>query len=267
MKFHFPQPRELSLKFAASFINTEDKLEVWRKAIGDITPDSYLEEVGNDISFSAIRGMVLAPYQLTKYGVALTEAAKSKAQEIYREAIKRPEISNVVIRIGPTASGKSTMTRTLGIRGDSEGTLVYEDHLDSLDNVIKLVDEARADGLSVDVEGFYREPLEAFNSVIQRAKETGKIVPVDYAAETYRTFEANWPKLVQSLKDKRSVTISLFNNSFGVGNAKEISPEELPKTNTTNLEKNFQQQLEAAKEEKVISPTLYNQFNAQRSMR
>jgi len=267
MKFHFPQPRELSLQFAVPFINTEDQLQAWRKAIGDITPDSYFEEVGNDISFAAIRGMVLAPYQLTKYGVALTESAKSKAQEIYREAIKRPEISKVVIRIGPTASGKTTTTRASGIGNDSEGTLVYEDHLDSLDDVIKLVDEARADGLSVDVEGFYREPHEAFNSVIERAKETGKIVPVDYAAETYRTFEANWPKLVQSFKDKRAVTVSLFDNSFGVGSAKEISSEELPKPNTTNLENDFQQQLDAAREGKVISSTLYNQFNVQRSMR
>lgn len=133
---------------------------------------------------------------------AVASASSKIAYEALLDRLEKEPASatpELMLTAGGTGSGKSTVTKNIA----RHGVLTYDSTLaGSLDGAVRLVEKALATGRSVEVAYVYREPVDAFQATLRRAREegAGRVVDLDTHVGTH----TNAPKNVTALIEKYS---------------------------------------------------------------
>jgi hypothetical protein len=136
---------------------------------------------------------------------------------------------------GGSGAGKSSTTKALRAQMD-RAAVVFDGNLSSYDSALKKINASEAKGLNVTIPYVYREPVQAWKGVIDRmlgtGSDAGRVVPL-------KNFLENTPgslDVVKRLVSEGKPTVG-FDNSFGQGNAKNLSMDDLKKLSIApNLE-------------------------------
>lgn len=149
----------------------------------------YLSRFGNE--FNADNAAELlpeysqSPERRTLYHDALHNVSGWIRDAAFRRALRdEPKERQVVFTAGGTGSGKSTAAARVARAGD----IVYDTTLSNFDGSVATIDEALASERRVIVSYVYRDPVDAFRGVLQRAMDQGRgrTVPIASHVRTHR---------------------------------------------------------------------------------
>jgi Zeta toxin len=149
----------------------------------------YLSRFGNE--FNADNAAELlpeysrSPERRTLYHDALHNVSGWIRDAAFRRALaEEPKERQVVFTAGGTGSGKSTAAARVARAGD----IVYDTTLSNFDGSVATIEEALASERRVMVSYVYRDPVDAFRGVLQRAMDQGRgrTVPIASHVRTHR---------------------------------------------------------------------------------
>lgn len=232
---HIPETKSATL----SQIRRDFGRQVERERIADLTPDQrkveqalaqdlsqnaelryrqYLKQYGNVIDADNVRSFSPAYLQDPLNHTVSTHAPSSAFAEwmVYRRLAETPEPgkNTVILLAGGSGAGKTTALALPEIQPAlRDAHLVYDTTLSNYDTAKNIIDTARRRGFNVQVLYVYREPSEAAKAVVQRAGQTGRIVPPDALAGAHYGANETIRRLMRQYKRDAGVTIHLVDNT------------------------------------------------------
>ena len=152
---------------------------------------------------------------------------------------------------GGTGAGKSTALENLFPNLSSQAEMIYDTNLNKLDSATKKIDQALEAGRNVNIVYVYRDPVESLTEgALTRAERmkkelgSGRTVPIEEHLKTHVGVREVIPQLMEQYKDNPKVSIGVINNTFGKGNAKASTLEELPMFNPAEMSTKLRNALE-----------------------
>jgi hypothetical protein len=197
------------------------------------------------------------------------EPASNFAKDYYQKLLADPTTKNqpVLITGGGAGAGK---TSGLALLKDNNHSLndyaaINDTNLTTMKSAESRIQPALASGRPVRLLYTYRDPVDAFrNGVLPRANRTGRLVPIDAAAETHAGSLATIKQLVAKYKNNPNVDIQIADNSLGQGKAKLVSnPVDFLKNKSYNkneLKKVLQNELHQATNNHELNPNVANAY-------
>ena len=168
---------------------------------------------------------------------------KQRYTELLQEPVEKGKEPFVLFTAGGSGSGKTTAIRTTldGLRGKAD--IVYEGMMSKVESSVKKIDQALESGRDVHIAYVHRDPVDAWHSVLDRAEETGRTVPLDAHAEAHSSVQTTIEKLQDIYKDTPQVVFHAIDNNQGPGKAREVPFETLPKIETQSLKEQLHEGL------------------------
>lgn len=193
------------------------------------------------------------------------EPASAFVKQLYAEKLaqKAPEGSSVMFTGGGTGAGK---TSSLGMYPDiaKNAEMIYDTNMNKLDSAAKKIDQALNAGRKVDLIYTYRDPVEALvEGSLTRAMRmkgefgSGRTVPLKEHIRTHTGSRDVMEQLQNQYADNPNVRIGVVDNSFGKGNQRISTIQDLPKHDPAELEQRLRQALEEQYKLKKIDKDIY----------
>jgi hypothetical protein len=180
------------------------------------------------------------------------EPASAFVKRLYAEKLAQPapEGSSIMFTGGGTGAGKTSSLKMYpDIAKNAE--MIYDTNMNKLDSAQKKIDQALKAGRKVDLIYTYRDPVEALvEGSLTRAMRmkgefgSGRTVPLKEHLRTHTGSRDVMEQLQAAYADNPNVRIGIVDNSFGRGNQRISSLENLPKTDPAELEKRLKQALD-----------------------
>jgi hypothetical protein len=180
------------------------------------------------------------------------EPASAFVKRLYAEKLAQPapEGSSIMFTGGGTGAGKTSSLKMYpDIAKNAE--LIYDTNMNKLESAQKKIDQALKAGRKVDLIYTYRDPVEALvEGSLTRAMRmkgefgSGRTVPLKEHIRTHTGSRDVMEQLQAAYADNPNVRIGIVDNSFGRGNQRISSLENLPKTDPVELEKRLKQALD-----------------------
>jgi hypothetical protein len=162
------------------------------------------------------------PQERTENGNALHEPASALADAAYEQHAAEPtqpgKAGDVVILAGGRAAGKTTtLGDDLGPLYDSE--IVWDTHLRDSGEVDKKIKTAFDNGRNVQAIWVDREPMDAYNGMVERAGRSGRVLPISNFVDTHIDGPQNFLALAKKYANDDRINFGVIDNSRGRGNA------------------------------------------------
>lgn len=165
------------------------------------------------------------------------EPASAFVKQLYADKLAQPANPNstVLFTGGGTGAGKTTALENLFPNLSQKAEMIYDTNLNKLESATKKIDQALEAGRNVNIVYVYRDPVESLTEgALTRAERmkkelgSGRTVPIEEHLKTHVGVREVIPQLMEQYKDNPKVSIGVINNTFGKGNAKASTLEELP---------------------------------------
>ena len=165
------------------------------------------------------------------------EPASALVKQIYANKLAQPAKPNATVLFtgGGTGAGKSTALEDTFPALSKEAEMIYDTNLNKFSSAKDKIDQALDAGRNVNIVYVYRDPVESLTQgALSRAERmkrdlgSGRTVPLKEQLNTHVGVSEVIPKLMERYKDNPNVSIGVINNTFGKGNAKASTLEELP---------------------------------------
>jgi hypothetical protein len=193
------------------------------------------------------------------------EPASAFIKQLYAQKLaqKAPEGSSVMFTGGGTGAGKtSSLSMYPDIAKNAE--MIYDTNMNKLDSATKKIDQALNAGRTVDLIYTYRDPVEALTEgSLTRAMRmkgefgSGRTVPLKEHLRTHTGSRDVMEQLQNQYSDNPNVRIGVVDNSFGRGNQRISTLQDLPKHDPAELEQRLKQALEEQYKLKKIDKDIY----------
>ena len=203
---------------------------------------------------------------------AVHEPSSWLAKQVYKQLLEEPtkpgQYKSAFFMTGGPGVGKTT-----AINGNktlssiiSNSHAVVDGTFANANSAQKKIDQALAAGHTAIVAYVHRDPSDAFeNGILKRASkvdangESGRTVPISWAANSYVNVRKSLDGLVDHYKDNPNVHFVGIDNSRGMGNAKFMKYQDLPPMKDTpeELSKKFSDILEKKYADGKISQKVY----------
>ena len=180
------------------------------------------------------------------------EPASAFVKRLYAEKLAQPapEGSSVMFTGGGTGAGKtSSLSMYPDIAKNAE--MIYDTNMNKLESAAKKIDQALEAGRKVDLIYTYRDPVEALTEgSLTRAMRmksehgSGRTVPLKEHIRTHTGSRDVMEQLQSQYADNPNVRIGVVDNSFGKGNQRISTLEDLPKHDPAELEQKLRSALE-----------------------
>lgn len=159
--------------------------------------------------------------------------AREFVNKIYQEELKKqaPEgkSNTVMFMSGGPGVGKTKGTQREVQEEDPH--IVVDSNLANFDRAVKDIDEALNAGKDVKIIFTYRNPVKAFTdkagSIMTRSTKIGRTVPADVSVEINRKSLETIKKLADHYSGNERVNIDYFNNDGKIGDAKQITLDDV----------------------------------------
>lgn len=191
------------------------------------------------------------------------------------EAPKGDRLPLVQFTAGGTGAGKTSAMREIEkIRALSQkAQIIYDSNMKTFSGSVDKIEKALQAGKHVVVTYVYRDPLDAFvKGVLPRAMRqegefgSGRTVPIDAHLSTHEGSLSTIKQLAEKYKDDERVKILTIDNSFGKGQAKLLSLDDLAKLKYDNgTETKIRKALDEERQKGTISESIYQGMAAPRS--
>lgn len=197
------------------------------------------------------------------------EASGAFIKALYRERLAQPTPPDreplVVFTAGGTGAGKTTAVE--GSPGLKFADIVYDTNMNGYASSLKKIEQALDSGRRVKIMYVYRDPADAMRHGALKRSEgqikkygTGRTVPVSAHVDTHVGALRTMRELAEHFKDDPRVEISVFDNSFGRGNARRSSLAELQDLQYDDVTAQSTREVEEAYQHGEISAATYRGF-------
>jgi hypothetical protein len=194
------------------------------------------------------------------------EPASAFVKQLYAEKLAQPAKPNstVLFTGGGTGAGKTTALEKLFPNISQQAEMIYDTNLNKLESATKKIDQALDAGRNVNIVYVYRDPVESLTEgALTRAERmkkelgSGRTVPIEEHLKTHVGVREVIPQLMEQYKDNPKVSIGVINNTFGKGNARASTLEELPMFNPAEMSTKLRDALENELKAGKISKETY----------
>lgn len=195
------------------------------------------------------------------------EAASSFIKALWKEKLSDkpgPEAS-VVFTAGGTGAGKTTALQDA--HGIKFADIVYDTNLNGYKSSLQKIQQALDSGRNVQVMYVYRDPVDAMrNGALKRAERqakefgTGRTVPISAHIESHVESLTTMRQLAEHFKDDPRFTITTYDNSFGVGNVRQVDLDSLKELHYDTVKSNVEASIKEAYSRGEISKETYKGF-------
>jgi hypothetical protein len=170
------------------------------------------------------------PQERTENGAALHEPASALADAAYEQHVQEPsqpgKAGDVVILAGGRAAGKTTtLGDDLGPLYDTE--IVWDTHARDEKDITGKIQKAFDNGRNVQAIWVNRNPVDAYDGMVERAQRSGRVLPIDNFVDTHIDGPRNFLSLSEKFKNDPRIAFGVIDNSRGKGNAGPGSVEQL----------------------------------------
>ena len=193
------------------------------------------------------------------------EPASAFVKKLYAEKLAQqaPEGSSVMFTGGGTGAGKtSSLSMYPDIAQNAE--MIYDTNMNKLESATQKINQALDAGRKVDLIYTYRDPVEALTEgSLTRAMRmkgefgSGRTVPLKEHIRTHTGSRDVMEQLQNQYADNPNVRIGVVNNSFGKGNQRISSLEDLPKHDPAELEQRLRTALDEQYKLNKIDKDIY----------
>jgi hypothetical protein len=165
----------------------------------------------------------------TRWGEAVHEPASALIKELYRRALAQDTPANrrrqVLFTAGGAGVGKTTAIRRIAEFSDTVrlnvAEIIYDTTLASFGSAIGRIVQALDSGRMVSIIYVYRDPMISLvNGVLPRARELGRIVPLEVFLDTHLGSIETILKIAATFKNNPQVAIVIIDNREGTANAR-----------------------------------------------
>jgi hypothetical protein len=180
------------------------------------------------------------------------EPASAFVKRLYAEKLAQPapEGSSIMFTGGGTGAGKTSSLKMYpDIAKNAE--MIYDTNMNKFESAQKKIKQALDAGRKVDLIYTYRDPVEALvEGSLTRAMRmkgefgSGRTVPLKEHLRTHTGSRDVMEQLQAAYADNPNVRIGIVDNSFGRGNQRISSLENLPKNDPAELQKRLKQALD-----------------------
>ena len=154
----------------------------------------------------------------SQHAVSVHEAVTAMAAELYRRAllVRDPRDINIVLfTAGGVASGKTTAIESLADARDANqhAQIIYDGTMGSLERSREKIRKAMDAGKLVGVVYVYTPIERSVVWLVERAVETGRVVPAEATADSHWHAQQTFLSLVDEFAGDASVSFLLIDNS------------------------------------------------------
>jgi hypothetical protein len=194
------------------------------------------------------------------------EPASAFVKQLYAQKLAQPAVPNstVLFTGGGTGAGKTTALENAFPSLSKQAEMIYDTNLNKLESATKKIDQALETGRNVNIVYVYRDPVESLTEgALTRAERmkqelgSGRTVPIEEHLKTHVGVREVIPQLMEQYKDNPKVSIGVINNTFGKGNARASTLEELPMFNPDEMGAKLRDALENELKSGKISKETY----------
>jgi len=206
-----------------------DEAVEWAKVHSGALIEKYMKDAGNKLDPDEMRKLFMPiGYDGGTNTVLYRDAERVLVDTLYgvmlQKAIKEGK-NSIVIFTGPSASGKSTATKTMDF---SNTGLVYDAAFNSYKKLAGAIERAEKAGMKkVTVIAVYNTIRNCFRNSIDRGKTSNRFIHVPYMIESYRN---NIRKMELLQTNHPEVELICIDKSDNV-NANRVSPQDATKWN------------------------------------
>jgi hypothetical protein len=198
-----PQPQLINQEAAA-----------WAKAHAAALVDKYLKDAGNKLDPDEMRKLFTPiGYDGGSNTIYYRDAEKVLVDTLYGVMLQRAVAAgktSIVIFTGPSASGKSTATKTMDF---SDKGIVYDAAFNSYRKLSAAVQRAQQAGMKqVTVIAVYNTIRNCFRNSLDRGKVTNRFIHVPYMIESYRNNINKMELMRQNFPDVEYICIDKSDN-------------------------------------------------------
>ena len=180
--------------------------------------------------------------------------AKAKWEQLLA---KPPEKGTVLLLGGGGGSGKTSSLGDIAPGFEANFDAIYDTTLANQKKAVSAVQQAIDSGRTVTISYTARAPLDSIvHGIIPRAARQGRTVPLEIAAQAHRDAPAVVKALIERYADDDRVTFQFVDNTRGPGQARLVSPAELPAFDYNQLEGRAFDAAREAYEQGKISKTV-----------
>jgi hypothetical protein len=161
-----------------------------------------------------------------RFAAAVQEPASLIIKAVYSQILQEFDKDIVVFLAGGGGSGKNTSVANLAdFQELIRDQIVYETIMSDFDAAVSKVDAALALGKGVDIKFIYRPIEQAALGVLDRAAREGRTYPVEPLSEGHFYAQRTILGLAKHYENNPLVSISVIDNSRGVGQARAADLE------------------------------------------
>jgi hypothetical protein len=175
---------------------------------------------------------------------------------------ERPE---VFITAGGPGSGKTSAINNIAPlkKQMDEAQIIRDTTLTWRDSSINMIDAALTAGKRVTVVYVDRDPVQALTKgILPRAKEEGRTVGIDFAAESHASAPNTIQELAKHYEGNPNVKIRIVNNRGSEGEAKIVDISSIQPPSQTDLSLRLRAALDEAYKNGEISKAVYEKTKA-----
>ncbi len=213
---------------------TENNAREFAEDNADRILDEYETKFANEVSVDKIRDF-FRPVGFTGLNSAtFHEPASALGKALEPRVLKKAREQGkkeILIMAGGSGAGKTTSLEQFGTEKSAFG-MVVDANSAKLENTAKRIDRLLNQGFNVSFKYVYRHPVDAwFDGVVGRVVRgtDPRAVPIDTHLSTHPGSLDTVFQVAEKYKGNPNVNIEIVDNSFGKGNAKKITLEELRK--------------------------------------
>ena len=197
--------KEIENKFGTDLNdNFEERKKQYTQRFGNVFDADLAKELSEDYNSN--------PKAMAN---AVHNPSSSFVQRMYTDALKEkaPDTkqNKVTFVIGGAASGKSTFVENSGVKDTSQ--IVYTSFFGDLQLSKNQINRALNAGKDVDIKFIKRDPDEAYQSMLERAKGNRRAVPREVFDKSYSQSEETLKKLKSEYEGNKRVNIEIVENN------------------------------------------------------
>jgi hypothetical protein len=192
----------------------------------------------------------------------------TKSLYLHKLAQSTPENHEprVLFTAGGAGAGKSTALENVKALSSKakRSEMIYDTNMDKLDSAEQKIQQALDAKRKAMIMYTYRDPVDALvNGALKRANSmekkhgSGRTVPLSTHLKTHVGARETIQALHEKYRDHPDVEIRAIDNSRGLGKARQIAIEKLPKINPQQLRKELHDALEQEYASGKISHAIY----------
>lgn len=168
-----------------------------------------------------------------------------------------PDHDTVLFTAGGTGAGKTTAVNRAIANEASDADFVYDTNSNNAESAAKKIDAVLASGRKATIAYVYRDPVDSFRGMLQRAERQGRAVPLADHAATHEQVGPAMQALTERYADDPRVSFVGVDNSAGGGGAKAVPIEDLIAKRYTTQVGEYESEAERAYQAGEISPRVY----------